>query len=117
MGTTTIKLKDHVSCNMGVTPDEAKPIYDMILEAFKDKVSVVLDFEDIEMMTTAFLNVVIGNLYENYKGEELKEMLKFNNLTQPIAVRIKKVTDNAKLFYSDSKRFTKNVEDTINENN
>lgn len=66
------------------------------------------------MMTTAFLNVVIGNLYKDYTSEQLKEMITFDNLSQVTAARIKRVTDNAKLFYKDESRFTKVVEDVIN---
>ena len=116
MNTTTIKLNDFISCQKGITPDEGEPIYIRILELFQGGSSVNLDFSGVEMMTTAFLNVVIGNLYKDYSSEQLKELLTFANLPNSVAVRIKKVTDNAKLFYKDEDKFNKAVEDVINGN-
>lgn len=116
MDISTIKLTDYISCNKGITPDDGEPIYRKILEAFQSETSVSLDFDGVEMMTTAFLNVVIGNLYKDFSSDQLKGMLNFINLPQSIAVRIKKVTDNAKLFYKDEESFNKVVEDVINGN-
>lgn len=113
MNTVSIKLNDYITCKKGVTPDEGEPIYSQIISSFKEGDNVILDFGDVEMMTTAFLNVVIGNLYKDYTSEQLKSMLSFANLTESIAVRIKRVTDNAKLFYSNEEKFNQEIEEAI----
>lgn len=117
MNTMTIKLNDLISCQKGITPGDGEPIYERIINAFHNGDSVILDFDGVEMMTTAFLNVVIGNLYKDYTSDQLKGSLSFINLPNAVAVRIKKVTDNAKLFYKDEEKFTKSVEDVINGSN
>ena len=71
----------------------------------------------VDMLTTAFLNVVIGDLYKDYSSEKLKSMLILVNYTEPTAKRIKKVTDNAKLFYKDESAYTKEVEEVLNGTN
>ena len=114
---TTIKLNDFISCKKGITPDDGEPIYNAIMDSFKNNRSVILDFDGVEMMTTAFLNVVIGNLYKDYSSDQLKSLLDFSNLPASIAIRIKKVTDNAKLFYKDQEKYTKIIEGVINGNN
>lgn len=113
----TIRLDDFISCHKGITPDDGEPIYNVILASLKGGIPVVLDFDGVEMMTTAFLNVVIGNLYKDYTSDKLKTMLSFSNLPAQIAIRIKKVTDNAKLFYKDQENYTKIIDTVINENN
>lgn len=113
----TIKLNDLISCHKGITPDDGEPIYNVIVDSLKEGTPVILDFEGVEMMTTAFLNVVIGNLYKDYTSDKLKTMLSFSNLPDSIAIRIKKVTDNAKLFYKDQENYTKIIDAVINENN
>lgn len=114
MNTIFIKLNDYITCNKGVTPSEGEPIYNHIVASLKKGDNVILDFSNVEMMTTAFLNVVIGNLYKDYTSEQLKSMLSFENLSESIAFRIKKVTDNAKLFYSNEDRFNQDIEEAIN---
>ena len=98
MNNTTIKLNDYLTLNSGVTPEEGTPVYNSIIEAFKKGEVVILDFEGVDMLTTAFLNVVIGDLYKDYSSEKLKSMLVLVNYSEQTAKRIKKVTDNAKLF-------------------
>lgn len=117
MNKITIKLNDYLTLNSGVTPEEGLPVYNSIIEAFKKGKVVTLDFEGVDMLTTAFLNVVIGDLYKDYNSEELKSKLTLVNYTEPTAKRIKKVTDNAKLFYKDESSYKKEVEDVLNGDN
>lgn len=95
-----IIINDYITCNKGVTSDEGEPIRQIILDHFKSGNSVTLDFEGVEMLTTAFLNVVIGELYSTYSSDQLRALLHFRNYTEVTARRIKKVTDTAKAFYN-----------------
>ncbi|MGP1610020.1 MAG: STAS-like domain-containing protein [Candidatus Cryptobacteroides sp.] len=113
----TIKINEYISLNKGITSEEGEGIYNAILKALRDNVAVTLDFSDVEMTTTAFLNVVIGNLYSSYTSEELRERIKFKNVKEATALRVKKVTDNAKSYYSNPDKFSKEVEDVINGSN
>ena len=115
MDTLIIKITDYISLNKGITPDEAEPLYQMEMDAFRAGNTVVLDFEGVEMLTTAFLNVIIGNLYKDFTSEELKLMLKLEHLDEATAIRIKKVTTNAKSFYRDEIDFSKTIEAAIHE--
>ncbi|MBE6311452.1 MAG: DUF4325 domain-containing protein [Bacteroidales bacterium] len=111
---TTILITDFVTLNQGVTPDEGTPIYERIVESLNQGECVCLDFTGITLMTTAFLNVVIGTLYKDYKSEQLKDLLSFKGLNDDIAIRIKKVTDTAKLFYADTQKFESEIDEIIN---
>lgn len=116
MNNLVIKLNDFLTMNSGVTPEEGAPVYESIINAFQQGFNVILDFEGVSLLTTAFLNVVIGDLYKDYSSEELKSRLQLVNYSSSTAVRIKKVTDNAKLFYKDRDAYSKEVEEVINEN-
>ena len=116
METITIKVNDFVSRNKGVTPDEGQPIYDKLMELFKEGNHAVLDFDGVEITTTAFLNVAVGNLYRTYTSEELKEVLSFAHVSDSTAFKIKEVTNNAKACYSDEARYDSSVNSVLNEN-
>lgn len=113
MDTRTLIVNDYVSLNKAITSEEGQKINDVIRKEFKDGKSVVLDFSGIEIATTAFLNVVIGTLYDTYKSADLQGLLSFVNYSDATASRIKKVTKNAKLFYQNKEQFTKNVEEVM----
>lgn len=110
---TRITIADEVTLNQGVTPEEGQPISDRIYASIKEGEPVVLDFAGMQLITTAFLNVVIGTLYKDFGSDELKKLLSFENLTEGIALRIKRVADNAKLFYENPEQFQRNVDSAI----
>lgn len=109
----TIIIDKYVSLHQGITSEEGEPIYKLIFDALTKKEDVTLDFKGVTFLTTAFLNVMIGALYEHYKSEDLQKMLHIQNITEETATRIKKVTDNAKAFYGDEEKFNKVVSDNI----
>lgn len=108
-----ITIADEVTLNQGVTPEEGQPISERIYTSIKDGNPVILDFARMQLITTAFLNVVIGTLYKDFSSEDLKKLLTFENLTEGIAMRIKRVTNNAKLFYENPEQFQHNVDSAI----
>ena len=113
MSIFTIKLDELVTLHQGVTPDEAQPVYEKIAETIKNGDSVELDFEGVQLATTAFLNVAIGKLYEDYTSEDLKQSLTLMNVDDDMALRIKKVTDNAKLFYANKLQYEETLDDVL----
>jgi uncharacterized protein YaiI (UPF0178 family) len=110
---TTILIDKYVTLHQGITSEEGEPIYKLIIEALSKDEDVVLDFEGILFLTTAFLNVMIGALYKDYTSEQLQEKLHISHINEDTAARIKKVTDNAKLFYSDQDKFNETVDNSI----
>ena len=110
---TTIKINEHVTLNQGITSEEGQPIYDMIVSSLSKDEEVTLDFSGMTFLTTAFLNVVIGTLYKDYNSQQLQSKLHILNINDETAARIKKVTDNAKLFYSDEDKFNQTVDEVI----
>ncbi|MBP3219984.1 MAG: STAS-like domain-containing protein [Prevotella sp.] len=110
---TKININDHVTLNQGITSEEGEPIYNMIKASLSKDEDVILDFKDVTFLTTAFLNVMIGALYKDYTSEHLNKKLHIENINQETAARIKKVTDNAKSFYSDEDKFNETVNEVI----
>lgn len=110
---TTIKINEHVTLNQGITSEEGQPIYDMIVSSLSKDEEVTLDFSGMVFLTTAFLNVVIGTLYKDYNSQQLQSKLHILNINDETAARIKKVTDNAKSFYSDEDKFNQTVDEVI----
>lgn len=109
-----ILIDEKVTMHQAISDKEGIAIYDAILSKLHEGEEIELDFQGIIMMTTAFLNVVIGQLYKDYTSDFLREKIFFKNITSDFARRIKDVTDNAKLFYKDQDMFTQNVEEIIN---
>lgn len=109
----TVTITNHVTLNQCVTPEEGQAINNIIRSHIAEGDIVRLDFTGIQLVTTAFLNVAIGTLYKDMTSEQLKGKLSFSNITDGIAIRIKRVTDNAKAFYKNPELFQQNVEQVL----
>lgn len=109
-----INLNEYITLNQGITSEEGLPVYEAISAKLAKGEKVTLDFEGVTFLTTAFLNTAIGALYKDYTSEQLQANLHLVHYTPETAVRIKKVTENAKSFYEDEARFKQSVEEVLN---
>ncbi|MDR3328126.1 MAG: STAS-like domain-containing protein [Prevotellaceae bacterium] len=89
----------------GVEAEEGQKVYDLIKKAFAENRKVVLSFLNIEILTTAFLNTSIGQLYKDFSEETIKKNLSVENISESGKVILKRVVGTAKLFYKDKDTF------------
>jgi len=82
-------------------------VFDLIDKALKEDKAVNLSFMNVKMLTTAFLNTAIGQLYKDYSDELIKNSLTVEQLILSGSVSIKRVVDTAKLYYKNSKEWNK----------
>ncbi len=109
----TLMVNNHINLGKGITPQEGQPIFAEIDRFLNEGYKVVLDFGGIDLMTTAFLNVVIGNLYKDHTSEQLKERLDFKNCNISTTERIKRVIETAKQFYKDKDGLEQTFDDVV----
>lgn len=111
MESITINIKNEIGDAYGVEADDGQKIFEHIFKAFKDKKMVVLSFLNIEMLTTAFLNTAVGQLYKDFSEEFIKENLKVSDISESGKVALKRVVDTAKLFYKDPDALKRSIDE------
>jgi hypothetical protein len=100
----------------GVEAGEGQKIFELIKKALAEERKVVLSFLNMEILTSAFLNTAIGQLYKDYSEEMIKENLQVENISESGKIILKRVVDTAKLFYKDKNafaRFQKSIEEIL----
>jgi hypothetical protein len=100
----------------GIEAAEGQKVFSLIKRAFEEKRKVVLSFLNIEILTTAFLNTAVGELYRDFSEEEIKANLKLENLNEAGRIKLKKVVEIAKLRYNDPdfyKKLQQSVDDIL----
>jgi hypothetical protein len=105
-----LEIRDFVEGNTALAPSKGYPIHDKIKETIEQKEVVYLDFQGMELMTTAFLNAAIGKLYSEFNSEYLNQYLKIKFISQSDVILLKKVIDTAKLYFSDPDAYNKHIE-------
>jgi hypothetical protein len=104
-----IKVRDFLNTPMAVSTDKAELIFNECKNLIEDGEDLDINFEDVKLVITAFLNIAIGKLYGlNIEDEKIDKKLKFINTTPAIEKMIDKVILNSKRFYSNRVNGEKN---------
>ncbi len=61
---------------------------------------MVLSFEDVEIIISAFLNASVGRLYGEFPEETIRKFLSYEGLQKDDLDMLKRVVDNAKKYFS-----------------
>lgn len=96
-----IMIRDFTNNEYAHNPEEGEKIAQYIKENFKQDSNLVLDFEGIKSINTAFANKVINGLYKNYNKEVLNKFFKLKNYNELIQETIKRVIENYKEVKND----------------
>lgn len=94
----------------GVEAEDGQKVFELIVKAFNDEKKVMLSFQNIEMLTTAFLNTAVGQLYKDYIESYIKENLSVSDISDSGKVALKRVVDTAKLYYKDPEALKRSID-------
>lgn len=97
----TLKIVDLISSEFAVSPEDGDIIFNIISNKINEKEHIILDFAEIDIMTTAFLNNAIGKLYNIYTKEQLNKYIRMNNISKTDLNLVKKVIERAKIKFTD----------------
>lgn len=109
----TIRIYDEVGGDAAISVTDGDSIYKKIDAAISNKLIVVLDFQNINLIITAFLNACIGQLYSKYSSDELNQFLKLENIKPEDKHLFNKAIKIAKEYFADSESFDKSANEVF----
>ena len=112
---TQILIKDVINTNFAVTTEDGNTIFELLVFNLSKENTVSLDFDGINLMTTAFLNSAIGQLYsiDKYSSDFLNNNLKLVNVQEQDKPLFALVVKRAKEYFANKQGFEKNTNDSI----
>ncbi len=113
MENTIIQIVNVIGDVYAVEAEDGQKVYELIVKSFNDKKRVVLSFQNIEILTTAFLNIAVGLLYKDYAESVIKENLAVSEISESGKVALKRVVDTAKLYYKDTEEMQRSINDIL----
>src|SRR5690625_386987 len=90
MNETVLQVINIIGDSYAVEADEGEKVFKQIVTAIDLERQVNLSFQNIEMVTTAFLNSAVGQLYDKYSEEKVRENFKVSNTTNSINIALKR---------------------------
>ena len=95
-----INIYNEVGGSAAVSDTDGQKVFEKINKALKAGNSVLLDFVNIDMVISAFLNTAVGQLYkENYSVEFLRSHVKTTNMKKDDWDILATVLKRAKEYY------------------
>jgi hypothetical protein len=113
MEANTINIINVVGDSYCIEAEDGEKVFALISRVIADDKKVILSFLNVEMLTTAFLNTAIGQLYRDFSEEKIKNFLSVKDMTQNGLNALKRVVETAKLYYKDPEAMERSINDIL----
>lgn len=100
-----VRIFDIVGGPLCVSADDGQRVHDKIVPLLRDGTPVVLSFEQVETLISAFLNAAIGQLYGEFPEERIRELVSVLDMDEEDTALLRVVVENAKKYFSAPKAF------------
>lgn len=109
-----INIFEQIGSNAAVSSEDGEVLYKRIIKGLAEKdIVIILDFANIELITSTFLNAAIGQLYGRFDSPFLKERLKVNNLAKEDLELLKKVVERAKEYFKNKTKLDNSIREVL----
>ena len=108
-----ISMFEVVGGPLCVASNDGQKVYDRLGTALKADQHVSLSLHKVTTLTAAFLNAAIGQLYGTFSEEKIRSRLKVKNVESDDLALLKRVVDNAKLYFKDPQRFDQVLQEKL----
>jgi len=109
----TISIFEVVGSPLCVASSDGQKVYERLAIALKEGRSVTLSFHNVSILTSAFLNAAIGQLYGEFSEGNIRSLLKVQDMQPDDLALLKRVVETAKQYFSDPQKFDQAVRDSL----
>lgn len=99
-----------------VAASDGQKVYERLATALKEKRKVALSFHNVTMLTSAFLNTAIGQLYGTFHEKEIRSLLNVIDIESDDLDLLKRVVDTAKQYFKDPQKFNQSTREALDDN-
>lgn len=96
-------------------PEDGDKVFNSLKRALEENKKIVISFQNVEKLTTAFLNNAIGKLYKDFGEDKIKQNLSVENITESGKVRLKRVVTNAKNYFKNPDKMRESIKEILGE--
>ncbi len=115
MSNVMISIVGIVGSPFCVEAEDGQRVYELIRKAIFEKKKITVSFINVKMMTSAFLNTAIGQLYRDSTEDDIRNYLSVEDISEDDLVLLKRVVDTAKLFYNSGDEIGQTINEILGE--
>jgi STAS-like domain of unknown function (DUF4325) len=105
----TVRLLDIIGSPLAVSAEDGQLVHDKIAPLLHEGQCVVLSFDGVNTVISAFLNAAVGQLYGKFSEDKIRELLTVADISQEDIGLLKHVVENAKAYFRDPERYRRAV--------
>jgi len=100
-----VRIFDVIGTPLAVSSDDGQKVYDKVAPLLRQGQKVQLSFDRIETVISAFLNAAIGQLYGEFPEHKIRQLFNVSDASPEDLALLKRVVDNAKLYFKNRNEF------------
>ena len=108
-----ISIYEVVGSPLCVASNDGQKVYDRLAAALRAECRVALSFHNVTTMTSAFMNSAIGQLYGAFSEEQIRALLRVEDMEPDDLELLKRVIDTAKLYFQNRKNFDQAIREEL----
>lgn len=101
----SVRVLDIVGGTLAVSADDGQAVHDKIVPLLREGRRVIVSFEGVNTIISAFLNAAIGQLYGEFPEERIRELLSVEHMVPEDLALLKRVVDNSKRYFANRPAF------------
>lgn len=80
---------------------DGEVVFGAISKALQREQPVEISFQNVDMLTSAFLNPAIGQLYRDFSEAKIRQFVKVSEIEDADIALLRRVIETAKLYYKE----------------
>ena len=108
-----VRVFDIIGGPLCVSASDGQRLHDKIAPLLEAGTPVVLSFERVDILISAFLNAAVGQLYGKLSEDHIRELLTVRELAADDLDMLSRVVENAKLYFSRPEEFDRAWEEEL----
>lgn len=94
------KVATLVGGGLCVSSEDGQKVHDRIVPLLREGRRVVLSFDSVDTLVASFLNAAVGQLYDEFHEQTIRELLSVRDITPDDLEILKRVVENAKRYFA-----------------
>jgi len=115
MNPTKLSVFNLVGGSFCVESNDGDLVFNAIKKTLDADQTVEVSFQNVNMLTSAFLNTAIGKLYREFSEEKIRALVKVSGLQNADVTLLRRVIETAKLYYKNPEWLEASVKNILGE--
>ena len=96
-----------------VASGDGEKVFELLAAALENERKVALSFRNVDVLSPAFLNTAIGQLYGPFPEEKIRSSIRLEDMKPDDQEMLKRVVENAKCYFRDPEGFDQAYEEVM----